>query len=322
MSTIKKKFISIVGFAYRFGLRHFGGMGLQRVWPFGQVRTWMDARLKVHDWPESYNIDGHIFYPPESMRMSFAQFMGKREELEFRLFEREISKGGTVIDVGANIGYYCLPFARAVGPRGKVFAFEPEPVNLAFLRKNVEANGYKNVTVVPKAVGERSGTTPLFISDYNVGGHQIWDIRARINSHSQITEDEKAMLADEHSDTPRRSIEVGLTSLDDFFCDWRNPINFVKIDVEGAEGGVFSGMKNILKKNKDLKLHFEFTPAMIRLFGADPDEILKKLEGYGFKFYSLAHYKKWVNEVIHLTRRELMLRCTGNKTEEVFAKRG
>src|SRR5205823_1582811 len=107
--------------------------------------------------------DGHTFVVPQTLRMSFAlHFFGKREELEFRLFDREIPKGGTVIDIGAQMGYYALPFARAAGPSGKVFAFEPEPSNLVLLKKNIAANRYENITIIPKAVGDHPGHVTLF----------------------------------------------------------------------------------------------------------------------------------------------------------------
>ena len=65
---------------------------------------------------------------------------------------KEIQPGDTVLDLGANIGYFTLLFAKLVGNNGIVFAFEPEPQNIALLTKNIKINNYKNVTLVPKAV--------------------------------------------------------------------------------------------------------------------------------------------------------------------------
>src|ERR1035441_6724268 len=67
-----------------------------------------------------------------------------------------IRPGMTVFDIGAHVGHYTLLAARIVGPTGRVYAFEPEPENFALLKRNVELNGYKNVTCVPKEIGRAS----------------------------------------------------------------------------------------------------------------------------------------------------------------------
>ncbi len=312
-----------MGFAYKLGLKFFGNMGLQRVWPLGQIRNWMNNRLRAHEWPESYVVDGFTFYVPKSLRMSFGlNFFGKREELEFRLFGREIPKGGTVVDVGAHMGYYALPFARAAGPGGRVFCFEPEPGNLELLRKNIKTNGYENtITVIPKAVGDKAGHVDLFISEFNTGGHQVWDMEGKIKSLPNASAEQKELIADEHSDAPRRKVRVEMVSLDEFLKDYGKPIDFIKIDVEGAEGAVLAGMMATLKRSPNLKLHFEFIPSVMRLFGTDPREFLRTLSGLGFKFYSLLSYKQGIDRLDPLTVDEILARCSGNKSDEIFAKR-
>ena len=67
------------------------------------------------------------------------------------LVKRIVRNGDIVVDIGAHIGYYTLIFARLVGPKGKVFAFEPEPNNFNLLIKNIKINGYKNIIPVQKA---------------------------------------------------------------------------------------------------------------------------------------------------------------------------
>lgn len=62
----------------------------------------------------------------------------------------ELVRPGMVCwDVGAHVGFYTLLFAELVGPKGRVFAFEPVSSNLALLRRHVEMNGYMNVRIVP-----------------------------------------------------------------------------------------------------------------------------------------------------------------------------
>jgi FkbM family methyltransferase len=78
-----------------------------------------------------------------------------------------LRKGICVWDVGANVGFYTSRFAEAVGPEGKVFAFEPSPFNRERLRKAVEP--YGNVTVIPAALGERDGTASFRQGEDSLG---------------------------------------------------------------------------------------------------------------------------------------------------------
>ncbi len=90
-----------------------------------------------------------------------------------------IKPGQTVIDVGANIGYYnTLQFAKLVGPTvSRVYAFEPDPDNFALLRKNVAQNGYANVVCIQKAVSDQTSKLKLFRNSQNHGDHRIYPPR-------------------------------------------------------------------------------------------------------------------------------------------------
>jgi len=79
-------------------------------------------------------------------------------------------------------------------------------------------------------------------------------------------------------------LEVETISLDDFFSDIYNKIDFIKIDAEGAEGLIINGAHKILKKD-NLKILMEFWPDAIRRSGLDPMELLVRLKNYGFKIY-------------------------------------
>ena len=85
-------------------------------------------------------------------RLGCDVFYGYYEEaFEARLFGAVIQPGATVVDVGANFGYYTVIGARAAGPTGRIYAFEPDPGARDLLRRNVEANGFRDrVTILPK----------------------------------------------------------------------------------------------------------------------------------------------------------------------------
>ena len=98
---------------------------------------------------------------------------GTYEAAELELFARSIRPGDTVLDIGAHIGLYTLTAARAVGPTGRVVAFEPSTDNFALLEANVAANGYTNVELHRVACSDTTGTGVLVLSRTNSGDHQL-----------------------------------------------------------------------------------------------------------------------------------------------------
>jgi FkbM family methyltransferase len=180
------------------------------------------------------------------------------------IVKKEVKKGDIVVDLGANIGYFTLIFAKLVGDTGRVYAFEPDPENFALLKKNVEINGYKNVVLVQKAVSNQTGKTKLYLSEENVGDHQIFD-----------------------SKYGRKSIEIETVTLDEYFKD--EAVDFVKIDIQGAEQATLEGATKFLQNNK-LKIITEFCPKLLNLSGGDAGKYLSILET-NFKLYDIDEAK-------------------------------
>ncbi len=184
------------------------------------------------------------------------------EAYETQLVRASVKPGATAVDVGANIGYYTLQFAKLVGPSGKVFAFEPDPTNFSVLEKNVRRYGFRNVVCLNQAVCDRSGTVQLYLSEGNPGDHRIYD-----------------------SSESRQSIAVSAVRLDDYFARYPDKIDFIKIDVQGAEDSVLRGMSGLLNdKSKTAKLAMltELWPTGLKNFGVHPKEYLNRLVDHGF----------------------------------------
>lgn len=187
---------------------------------------------------------------------------------ETEIVKREIKRGDVVLDIGANVGFYTLIFARLVGPKGKVFAFEPDPESFYLLKKNVEINGYTNVILIQKAVSNSNGKLRLYLSELNKGDHRIWD-----------------------SWEKRNSIEIESIRLDDYFKNYSEKISFIKIDTQGAEGLVFQGMSDLLKQSNNVIIILEFWPAGLKRTGMDPADFLKLISEHGFKLYQMKEKK-------------------------------
>jgi len=150
--------------------------------------------------------------------------------------KRHIKPGGIVADVGANVGYYTLIMARMVGPKGLVYAFEPNDELRAILRRNVIANGYRDrVRILPYAVTDNIGTATFFEN----------------RGHGQ------------NSLEPRKGT-VAVKEVQTITLDWifgpLPTVNLVKIDVEGTEVKVIRGLRKTMEKYPDMAIIFEFLP--------------------------------------------------------------
>lgn len=217
------------------------------------------------------------------------------ERLMTVIFTELVMKGMTVIDVGAHAGYYTLIAARAVGDKGSVFAFEPEPSNYKLMLKNIQVNSHKNVIPTQKAVTNITGPIKLFLAE-------------DASSHSIVS-----------GNPHQRAIPVDSTTLDDFFIGREYPIHVIKIDVEGAEMAVLQGMKNIIAKNRRLNIFTEFSPEALKTAGCLPTEYFKKLANYGFDIY-LIDEKKQLLEPAEVSR--VMKVCESTGYVNLLCQRG
>jgi len=208
--------------------------------------------------------------PGDSLNLSINGVYG---ELDTKIIREEIHEGDIVIDVGANIGYYTLIFAQLVGKSGKVIAFEPEFKNFEILKKNVEINNYNNVILEPKIVSEKCGKMKLYFSDSDIVGHQIM---TGIGVKGNI----------------KNFVEVESVTLDDYMkkLNLDEKVNFIKIDVEGAESKVLEGSTKISKKNDHLKIFTEFNREVVKNYGTEPKKMIDLLYGNGFEIY-LPNYR-------------------------------
>lgn len=199
---------------------------------------------------------------------------GSYEPFSTAIAKKNIKKGDTVLDIGAYIGYYTLIFAALVGREGRVFAFEPEPESFTLLKKNIAANHYENVTALNKAVADYTGKTALYLSGVNKTDSRVYD-----------------------SQDNRAHIEVKSVCLDQYFQDYAAGVDFIKIDIQGAEVKALRGMINLLKRSKNIKILTELYPSGLQTCSASAQEYLGSLIGLGFKIYNINETKKKLEPV-------------------------
>lgn len=190
---------------------------------------------------------------------------GIREREETRLIQRLLEPGMTVIDIGANMGYYALMEARAVGPQGRVYAIEPEPRNYGLLVRNVALNKYGNVRTFPIGISNSTGSARLHISRHS-------------NLHNLVS----PIKPDETSS----AVTIEVQCLDDFIREQGiDParVDLVRMDVEGWEAKILEGMRGLLRASAGLRLFIEFHPGAIAgIPGHSLEQSLSLLDEYGF----------------------------------------
>jgi FkbM family methyltransferase len=204
---------------------------------------------------------GHNMVIPNSGKAIKGQMLnllrGELHEPETTKFVmNEVKQGQTILDIGANIGYFTLLFARAVGVKGNIYAFEPNPLLANILRYNISSNGYHNVKVIEKATSDSCSHSRFYIDK---GAH------------------ERSSLI-----PARRSeiITVDTITIDSFFSPSYPKVDWIKLDVEGHEAKALAGMTEIIKRNHDIKLIIEFIPENR---GFDTDAVFRLIEGFSYR---------------------------------------
>jgi FkbM family methyltransferase len=170
---------------------------------------------------------------------------------------RILKPGWYCVDIGANHGYYTLIMADAVESTGHVLAIEPNPHLAEMLQLTVEVNGFQGHTkVLQKAVSD----TVSRQTDLVVPRHRGLD----------ATLCREATAADD-------VIEVETVTLDQLTADWPR-VDLVKIDAEGAEESIWSGMRQTLERHQDITVIMEMQCARY----ANPQAFVREILRQGF----------------------------------------
>jgi FkbM family methyltransferase len=200
ISSIPPK--SILGKILRFFLKFI---------PPNSVVFILQGRLRGKKWIKGAGVNGY--------------WLGTYEPENQKIFEKKLKKDDIVYDIGAHAGFYTLLAAEIIGPKGKVFSFEPNPRNVSYLKRHIEMNGYKNIQVLETAVAEKAGTRFFDPQEDSFYG--------RFKAGEEL--------------------KVKTVALDDLCLMGELPFpDVVKIDVEGAELDVLKGMVKIMKKSKPI----------------------------------------------------------------------
>ncbi|MGQ0771249.1 MAG: FkbM family methyltransferase [Nitrososphaerota archaeon] len=207
----------------------------------------------------------------------------KDEEFEIKIFKKQLKKGMTVLDLGANIGFYTLLARSMVGKKGKVIALEPFPINANLLKKSIRINKFENVILLEAAASNKTGKSTMYLSpDYN-------------SEHSLLKLDFNYPTVWRK----QKQIPIMTVTVDSYFGKKIHDfhVDVIKMDIEGFETNALSGMHDTITSNKNLVLLTEFWPNGMIKNRSSPKEFLETLKQFNFKIHHIDDVKKKVYPV-------------------------
>lgn len=182
-------------------------------------------------------------------------FKRRQDQEEIALLKQYIRPGDTVLDIGANIGFYTRILSELAGETGKVYAFEPDTTNFRYLHRN--AGNLQNVSLYNQAVSDHTGSITLYKS-------------------TMLNVDHRTYAPDAFSE----KYEIPCVCPDELLDG--KPVHFIKIDIQGYEYFAFRGMRRILETNRDLRILSEFFPYGIKKSGVSLAVFLDLFTASGF----------------------------------------
>ncbi|MGQ3014631.1 MAG: FkbM family methyltransferase [Flavobacteriales bacterium] len=184
-------------------------------------------------------------------------FKNIQDKREMELIGSLVKPGDTVVDIGANIGFYTRFLAQKVGPTGKVYAFEPDALNFKRLLQNTA--GLTQVQAVQAAVSHENGVLKIYRSKMLNVDHRTYPV-----------------------DGAESVEEIPAITLDSYLPSGLKP-SFIKIDIQGYEYFAFQGMRDLIARSPQLFIISEFWPHALTRSGASADKMLQLLDELGLR---------------------------------------
>lgn len=244
----------------RWLMQRLPGRALRRI-------VWSSVRRREFDFEAALRFGGRIRGNTRDLIQRDLYFFGVWEPSASAWIRARLSLGDTFVDVGANIGYYTLLGAGAVGPRGSVVAVEAYPEIFARLEETVTLNELANVRLCNLAATDEAREVPIYF-----GGED--------NSGS-------SSIVDSPTGDARSRVVRGLPLSTILTREEKSRARLIKIDVEGAERQVIAGLDlGSGEYRRELELIVEITPERWADRG-DPGVLLEQLRSHGYNAYRL-----------------------------------
>ena len=193
--------------------------------------------------------------------ISYSRFKKKNDRTEIDLLKKIIQPGDTVLDIGANIGFYAKILSAFTGDEGQVFCFEPDSQNFKYLVKNTK--GIRNITLFNNAVSDKSDLLKVYKSKLLNVDHRTSPVptSASVAEISSVSIDELI---------EKKIVEK---------------VDVIKIDIQGYELTAFNGMKRLLAANNHIKIIAEYWPHGFKRAGTSAIAFYDFFDAMGYSFY-------------------------------------
>jgi FkbM family methyltransferase len=206
------------------------------------------------------------------------------EKMLEMVYNNILKRGDVVLDIGAHIGRHTFPIAEAVGPGGKVFAFEPLPKQFQVLNDNIEIYSQKKGVGTPPitpfnfALGEEDGSTNFIVAENypEFSGLQKRDYHIK--------------------DVITKEIKVEIRKLDSIKSDF-GKVNYIKVDAEGGELQILRGGYAMISESRPI-VSFELGEASLINYPYSTEDYYTFFEKLDYKIHSIFG--------IHITRSEFL----------------
>lgn len=226
-------------------------------------------------------LNEHVYQYLQAVSKAWDIRSGKWSEPEIELIAHAVRPGETALDLGANFGLYSYHLSRRVGPRGRVYAFEPVPFTYKTFTTVTRLLRFgHNVEIVKKGCSDHSGevvfAVPVQASGATSAGQAYMGGR---DDESEGKEQQVRWVG-------TRDVRGQVIALDEFLPQVAN-LSLIKCDIEGAELLAFRGAERLIDQHLPTII-CEINPWFLEGFGIQLGELL------GFfsqKNYELYHYR-------------------------------
>jgi FkbM family methyltransferase len=196
----------------------------------------------------------------------WAPILGRWEPAMQKIIFNCVKPGDVVYDCGANFGLHGMLFSQLIGSEGHLYNFEPLPQNCREIERNYKLNDITNYSNIEKALSNHSGKTKFSVATHATKG----SLREIINDRESIA-----------------MIEVEVTMLDEFIDAGNRMPDFIKMDIEGAEGNCVEGFERNISKCYPLMIIELHDPEADKKVGT----FLKKHNYKAYRFGTFSHLK-------------------------------
>jgi FkbM family methyltransferase len=237
----------------------------------GIIHRYREARVSLMGKRTSWRNVGRgvkmLIDPNDFMDRSF--WLGTYEPALILFLSRFLKKGDVCLDIGSQKGFVAFQMGRIVGEEGRVLAFEPDPRAFRYLQEHCDRNRFSNVSVFPYVLGDQDSECQFSLTSQLGWSSRFLNPVARAAAVEQVRTRVRAL---------DRLVESSELLID------TAKLAFVKIDVEGSEQLVLSGMRNLLTKSSPV-IWVEINLESLRAGGFSASDVNAELARLGYSLY-------------------------------------